>query len=172
MNRLPCIIFFLALAFTSCAQTGYLFVKKGGIKKRIYNEGDRIHFKMLGGENKKGIIALLRNDTIFLNGSPIPRKEVAWLILDEAKKKPFPANLKTMLLISGGVVLTGTGLSLNNQAKPGEAFAAAAVIGYAPLLIKHFGGRLLYLLHRKKFKLGKKFRLQVFDFYLPAQKGF
>lgn len=172
MIRLAPFIFLLLLYTAAPAQTGYLFVKNGGKKKRVYSEGDRIHFKLSNGLDKKGLITLLRNDTIFLNGEPIPRQQVASLILDDVKKKPFPADVKTMMLISAGVALTGTGLSLNNRVKPGAAFTAAAVIGYGPLLIKHFGGRLLFFLRRKKFRLGKKFHLQVLDFYMPGRKGF
>ena len=77
-----------------------------------------------------------------------------------------------MLLIGGGVALAAMGLSLNNQNTPKTALIAAAAIGYGPLLIKHFGGRFLYLLHRKKIRMGKKFRLQVFDLYVPGKKAF
>jgi hypothetical protein len=77
-----------------------------------------------------------------------------------------------MLAIGGGVALTTIGLSLNDANEPVTALIAASVIGYGPLLLKHFGGRLLYTLYRKKFKMGKKFRLQVFDLYVPNRRPF
>ncbi len=149
-----------------------MFIKKGIHKKRTYSEGDRIHFKLQNGQEKKGIITLLRNDTIYINGTPIPRLQVSAVILNEKKKKPFPADFKTMLAIGGGVALTTIGLSLNDANEPATALIAAAVIGYGPLLLKHFGGRLLYTLYRKKFRIGKKFRLQVFDLYVPPKRAF
>ncbi len=94
------------------------------------------------------------------------------VILDEAKKKKFPADAKTLLAITGGVALTSVGLSLNNLNKPKDAIIAAATIGYAPLLLKHFGGRFFYMLHRKKFRMGKKYRLQVLDFHMPRHRPF
>lgn len=172
MNRPLLLLFILLSCLVAHSQTGYLFIKKGGKKKRAYTEGDRIHFLMQNGFHQKGIITLLRNDTIFLNGNPIPRKDVMAVILDERKKKPFPADKTTMLMIGGGVGLTALGLSLNDANPPGKAIIAAVVIGYGPLLIKHLFGRLVYTIHRKKFRMGKKFRLQVLDFYLPQRRSF
>ena len=164
----------LLLLFSGAAfsQAGFLFVKKGANKKRSYTEGDRIHLLLNSGQEYRGVITLLRNDTIFINGKAVPRLEVKALILNEAKKKKFPADTKTMLAITGGVALTTVGLSLNDLNKPKDAFIAAAVIGYAPLLLKHFGGRFLYSIKRKKFKIGKKYRLQVLDFHLPRNRAF
>src|ERR1700741_805969 len=118
MNRL---LIFICLFSTlgAHAQTNYLFIKKGGKKKRTYTEGSVIHFKLHDGQDRKGIITLLRNDTIYLNGKPISRQEVATVILDEKKKKPFPADVKTMFLIGGGAALTTIGLTLNNANKFG-----------------------------------------------------
>ena len=172
MNRLLLLLVLLLSFFASNSQPNHLFIKKGIHKKRTYTEGDRIHFVLINGEEKKGVISLLRNDTIYINDIPVPRIQVAAVILNEKKKKPFPANVETMLAIGGGVALTTLGLSLNNANEPKDALIAAAVIGYGPILLKHFGGRLLYTLYRKKFKIGKRFRLQVFDLYVPPQRGF
>ncbi len=172
MNRLILLLPFLLSFLYSYQQPNYLFIKKGIHKKRTYSEGDRIHFKLQNGQEKKGIITLLRNDTIYINGTPIPRLQVSAVILNEKKKKPFPADAKTMLAIGGGVALTTIGLSINDANEPKTALIAAAVIGYGPLLLKHFGGRLLYTLYRKKFRIGKKFRLQVFDLYVPPKRAF
>jgi hypothetical protein len=172
MNRPILLLFFLFCSLDSYQQPNYLFIKKGIHKKRTYSEGERIHFKLQNGQEKKGIITLLRNDTIYINGTPIPRLQVSAVILNEKRKKPFPADAKTMLAIGGGVALTTIGLSLNDANEPKTALIAAAVIGYGPLLLKHFGGRLLYTLYRKKFRIGKKYRLQVFDLYVPPKRAF
>ena len=66
------------------------------------------------------------------------------------KKKPFPVDFKTMLLIGAGAGLTTLGLSLNDANEPTTALVAGLTIGYGPLLLKHFGGRILYALKRKK----------------------
>ena len=172
MNRLLLLLFLLLASLTAYQQTNFLFLKQGGHKKRTYGEGDRIHFILQNGQEKKGLITLLRNDTIYINGNPIPRVQVASVVLDEAQKKPFPADLKTMLAIGAGVGLVTLGLTLNDANEPKEALIAALTIGYGPLLLKHFGGRILYALKRKKFKMGKKYHLQVFDMYVPQRRGF
>lgn len=170
----PLLVFIISLFWFSFlyGQNGYLFIKKNGKKKRTYTEGNSIHFQLNNGAEVKGLITLLRNDTIYINGKPVPRLQVERVILNEKKKKPFPADGKTMLLITGGVVLTGVGLSLNDQETPKQAFITAAAIGYGPLLAKHFFGRLWYALSRRQFRAGKKFQLQVLDFHIPRNRPF
>lgn len=135
-------------------------------------EGERIHLRLQNGENKKGIITQLRGETIFINGEPIVKHSIAAVVVNYKTQKPFPADFKTMLLIGGGVGLTTIGLSLNDANPPKTALIAAATIGYAPILLKHFGSRLLNIVKRTKYQIGHKFRLQVFDLYLPRQRPF
>jgi hypothetical protein len=170
MNRLQTflIILFLISSGVSFSQQGFLFVKKGVHKKRVYTEGDAINVKMEDGSYRKGIITLLRNDTIFINGQPVYRPLITEILLERKPKKPFP-DAKTMLLIGGGAALTTAGLTISKQAKFEKALIAGLVIGYGPLLVKHFGGRLIRSFSRNKFRIGKKFRLQVLDFHLPRQ---
>ncbi|HEY6503285.1 MAG TPA: hypothetical protein VIZ28_04860 [Chitinophagaceae bacterium] len=168
MNRLLIIIipFLLLSSSISFSQTGYLFVKKGIKKKRTYTEGDIIHVKLQDGNERAGIITLLRNDTIFINGRPVHKTFVKEVLQERKPKKPFPDG-KTVLLISAGAALTATGLAISGQATTQEAVIAGAVIGFGPLLIKHFGGRGIRAMKRKKFRIGKKFYLQVLDFHIP-----
>jgi len=172
MNRLLILIFLLFSSLSFYGQTNYLYIKRGYHKVRKYTEGDRIHFLLKDGHEIRGTISLLQNDTIYLNDKPIPREEVAAVILHERTKKPFPADFKTMLLIGAGAGLTYVGLTLNHANESKEVLIAVAVIGYGPLLIKHFAGRLIYAIHRKKFKFKKKFHLQVYDLRVPARRGF
>lgn len=170
MSRIPLLL--LLFGLSAYGQTGYLFIKNGAKKKRSFSEGDMLHLKLHNGAIKKGVITLLRNDTIFLNGNPVPRKDVAVVFLNEVKKKPFPADKNMLLGITAGVGLTTVGLSLNDMNEPEKALLIAAVIGYGPLLAKHFLGRLIYTLYRKKFRIGRRYRLQVLDFHLPSRKAF
>lgn len=171
MNRLRSFLTFLFLlcAALSFSQQGFLFVKKGFKKKKIYTEGDAIQLKLNDGSYRKGIITLLRNDTIFINGQPVYRPLITDVLLKRKPKKLLP-DAKTLLLIGGGVVLTTVGLIVSKQAGFEEAVKASLIIGYGPLLIKHFGGSLMRVMVRKKFRIGKKFRLQVLDFHLPQNK--
>jgi hypothetical protein len=172
MNRLLLLLFLLLSSLSSYQQANHLFIKKGVHKKKTYSQGDRIHIQLQNGQDKKGIITLLRNNIVYINGEAIPKEQIAVIILDEVKKRKFPADVKTILAISGGVALTTIGLSLNDANKPETALIAASVIGFGPLLLKYFAGRILYTLKRKKYSIGKKFRLQVFDMYIPPQRPF
>ncbi len=171
MNRLSffvSMILLLLCSLFSFSQTGYLFVKKGIKKKRIYTEGDAIHVKLGDNSHKQGTITLLRNDTIFINGRPVPRVDIEEVLLKRKPKKPFPDG-KTVAMIAAGSAMTTAGLAISKQATTEEALIAGPVIGFGPLLIKHFGGRLIRSFHRKKFRIGKRFYLQVLDFHIPAQ---
>jgi hypothetical protein len=169
MNRLLLIIFLFSLTSSCFSQTGYLFIKKGFKKKRTYTEGSSIDLKLQDGSYRKGMITLLRNDTIFVNGQPVPTKKVKEVLLKRKPKKPFP-DIKTLAIIGAGSALVTAGLTLSGQADFKEALTAGLVIGYGPLLIKHFGGRLLRVIPRGKYKIGKKFRLQVLDFHFPVKE--
>jgi hypothetical protein len=170
MRRLPAfliILFLLSSAF-SFSQQAFLFVKKGIKKKQVYTEGDNIAVKLEDGSFWIGTITLLRNDTIFINGQSVYRPLIREVLLKRKPKTPFP-DAKTMLLIGGGAALTTAGLTLSKQAEFKKALLAGLVIGYGPLLIKHFGSRLFRSFKRSKFRIGKKFRLQVLDFHLTQR---
>lgn len=164
------LLLFLGCSFFSFPQQGFLFVKKGFHKKKIYTEGDPIRVKLGDGSYRIGIITLLRNDTLFINGQPVYRPLITEVLLKIKPKTPFPADAKTMLIVAGGAALTTTGLILSKQASTKDALIAGPVIGFAPLLLKHFGSRFFRLFIRKKFRIGKKFHLQVLDFHLSPYK--
>ena len=171
MIRLFSFIFLLLFYFSSTAQTGYLFIKKGGKKKQIFYEGDVIKLRLKDGRLLAGYISMLKNDSIFIQGQPVPISFVMDVLLPQKPKIPFP-DAKTLALITAGSALTSLGLSLNNHQNRSEALIAGPVIGFGPLLVRHFGSRAVRAAHRKKFRVGKKFHLQVLDFYLPVRKGF
>lgn len=172
MNRLLLLLLLLLCCTAAYLQPNYLFIKKGIHKKKTYAEGDKIHIQLKDGNEKTGIITRIINNTVYINGVEFTQEEIAAVILDGKKKKPFPVDFKTMLLIGAGAGLTALGLSLNDANEPTTALLAGFTIGYAPLLLKHFGGRILYALKRKKYKMGKKFRLQVFDIYVAPKRPF
>jgi hypothetical protein len=169
MNRLLFFILFIFSSVTLQAQTGFLFVKKGYKKKKTYTEGDRIILQLKDGRIYNGLITLLMNDTVFIGGKPVPCTDVRAVVLNR-KPKSFGVDGKTLLLITGGVALTTAGLTLSEQASFKEALTAGLVIGYGPLLLKYIGSKIS--LRRKKYRTGKKFRLQVLDFHMPRNRGF
>lgn len=170
MNRLLFIILLLFSFIVCYPQTGYLFIKKGTHKKRTYNEGDDLMLQLQNGFVMKGTITILRNDTIFLNGRPVPVKSVKAVIVSTKAKKAFQTNAKEILLLTGVAALVTAGITLSDQAEFNEAIIAGVVIGYSPLLFRYLKSTISF--RRKKFIIGKKFRLQILDFYLPPAKGF
>lgn len=170
MNRLLTTLIF-TLSFLLCqSQTGYLFVKKGSKKKATYSEGSTIYLRLQNDSLRYGLITRLMNDTIYLNGRPVARVAVKEVLLGDKDNKSFRIPLKDFLLITGGVGLVTAGLSLSNQADFEEALIAGLAIGYGPLAVGYVKSKIS--LKRKRYRIGKKFRLQMIDFYIPARRGF
>ena len=170
MNRLLLLISFLLLQQFGHSQTGYLFVKKGFKKKKVYVEGDRISLRLKNGGITYGLITRLMNDTIFLNNGIVACRQVKDVIVRKREKESFQIDPKNFLLITGGVALVTAGLTLSNQADFKEALLAGTVIGYGPLLVGYARSKISF--GRKRYRIGRKFRLQVLDFYLPRKRGF
>ena len=170
MNRLLLICIFLLPYLVCHSQTGYLFVKKGSKKKATYTEGESIYLRLANDSLRYGIITRLVNDTIFLNGRPVPRVAVKEVLLSDKKQSSFHIPLKDFLLITGGVALVTAGLTLSEQADFREALIAGIAIGYGPLAVGYLKSKIS--LKRKKYRIGKKFRLHLIDFYLPGRRAF
>jgi len=170
MNRLLLILVFLFSCLLSSSQPGYLFVKKGYKKKKTYLEGERILFQVKDGTTYSGLITLLRNDTVWLNGRPVWRPDIKTVLLSTKNKKKFHLEPSQLLLITAGVALTTAGLTLSNQATFKEALTAGLTIGYSPLLLQYVGSKISF--RRKRFRIGKKYRIQILEFHLPNKRGF
>jgi hypothetical protein len=170
MNRLLLLFVFLFSFVLGHSQTGYLFVKKGFKKKKTYTEGDNIFLRLHNDGLYYGMITRLMNDTIFISGRPVPRIAVKEVIISTKTSKSFHVPVKDLLLITGGVALITAGLTLSKQSDFNEALIAGAVIGYGPLAIGFLKSKIS--LKRKKYRIGKKFRLQVLDFYIPRKRAF
>ena len=170
MDRLLLLFAFLFASILSHSQTGFLFVKKGHKKKRTYTEGENIYLRLQNDSVYYGMITRLMNDTIFVSGLPVPRIAVKEVIIDRKNRRKFQISTKDFLLITAGVVLVTGGLTLSNQAEFEEALLVGSVIGYGPLAIGYLKNTIS--LKRKKYKIGKKFRLQIIDFYLPRKRAF
>lgn len=170
MNRVLLSAIFLLSLTTVQAQTGYLFVKKGIKKKMTFSEYDNIYLKLNDGTYRYGMITRLMNDTIYVSGRAVPRQQVAEVIISKKEKRKMQISAEQFLLITGGVALVTAGLTLSKQAEFNEALAAGLVIGYGPLGVSWLGSKISF--GRKKYVIGRKFRLQVLDFYVPRQRGF
>jgi hypothetical protein len=172
MNRL--LLLLLLLFCCHCAswsQPNQLFIKKGVFKKKAFSEGERIHLLLQDGQEKKGIITNLHDSVIYINGQEIAIRQINTIFIDGIRKNKLP-DLETMLWIGAGVSLTTIGLSLNNANDPKTALTAGLAIGYGPVLLKFLFGRLIYAFHKKKYRMGRKYHLQVFDIRVPRKQSF
>jgi hypothetical protein len=171
MNRpLFIVSLLLLLSLFAQSQDGYLFVKKGIKKKKTYNEGSRIFLQTKGDTLIGGIITMLRNDTIWINGLPVPAKKVKAVFPSQKQRKKFHVSTGEFLLITGGVALATAGLTLSKQEQFKDALIAGSVIGYGNLGIQYLMSKLSF--KRKKYRIGRKFQLQVLDFHIPRRRGF
>jgi hypothetical protein len=169
MNRLLFLLLLLFSVHVAHSQMAYLFIKKGYKKKRTYTEGDRIYLQLKNDSVYTGLITQLKNDTIVLLGKPIPASQVKAVIVRQKQKK-FHISGKDFLLITGGVVLTAVGLTLSDQAEANKAIGAGLTIGYGPLALAYLKSKISF--NRKKFRIGRKFRLHILDFHMPRHRGF
>jgi hypothetical protein len=159
----------LSVLFTSecCeAQQSFLFLKKNGRKKRTWTEGDIIRLRLVNDDLLEGRILLLRNDSIYINDLAFRTEDVKQVIVKRREKKPFPINGLQALYIAGGVGLSTVGMKTAGWAETyGRALWYSSVIGFGPILLSAVVQQMK--LKRAHFEIGKKFRLQVLDFYLP-----
>jgi len=160
------IVIFTLLSSHSYSQLGYLFVKKGAHKKITYIEGDPIHVRLQDGSSLKGPITLLRNDTVFISGYPVPRVNITEVLLDPDLKQPFTTGGKNALLVVGVATVTTVLLVVTKTYHEEKALIVGMVAGLGALVIKYLGTR-IGLFVRKKYKIGKKYHLQVLDFHMP-----
>lgn len=170
MNRPLLLLLYISFSLFSHSQTGYLFVKKGARKKQTYTEGSAIVLRLQDNSAKYGTITRLANDTIYLDGRPVARNSVKEVIVDNKGRRKFHIPLKDLLLVTGGVALVTAGLTLSEQADLNEALLAGVIIGYGPVAIGYLKNKIS--LKRRRYRIGKKFRLQLIDFYLPSKRGF
>ena len=133
-------------------------------------EGEIISLRLKNDTVYHGRITRLMNDTIFVSGRPVPRITVKEVLTPPDKSQKFHISTKDFLLVTAGVALVTAGLTASNQAEFEEALLAGAVIGYGPLAIAYLKNTVSF--QRKKYRIGKKFRLQMIDFYLPRKRGF
>lgn len=168
--RIFSILLLIAFSLLSAAcysQQSYLFLKKGRKKVRVWNEGDIIRLELKSGGIPEGRILLLRNDSIFLTGDLVFRTtDVKRVLVRRKTKKPFPINAEQAAWIAGGVALTTVGLRVAKwETNTGRALLYSSVIGFGPILITALTNQISF--RRKDYPIGKKFRLQVLDFYVP-----
>ena len=160
------LMFALLLTQICLSQKSFLFLKKNGHKKRIWTEGDIIRLRLVNDDVLEGRILLLKNDSIYINDLVFRTGDVKQVLLKRKEKKPFPVDGLQMLYITGGVGLSTLGMKVAGWVKTTpKALLYSSIIGYGPILLSAVTRNLN--LKRRHFNIGKKFRLQILDFYMP-----
>ena len=149
---------------TSFAQKGMLFVKKHGYKRvAIFVEGDLIKFRLHNKSIVEGYIALIKNDSIYVNGIGFDKDELERIIIRKNDAKGLVNQF--MITTAASAAIVGVLYLGNKDEEDPEIIPKMAVIAYTPLLI-----RSIKFLKRKKYNLGKKFTLQTVDLHFNDKK--
>lgn len=139
------------------AQKGLLYVRKNGIKKvRTFAEGDVIHFTTKDKQVVRGPIAMVKKDSLYINGFWYRSGNISRIIL-RARNKVMPA----LLLTTAGVALSTAGMTLAKWGSFEGSAKTSAGLGYGNFLIRN-GPKLI---KRRSYRIGRKFRLQTFDLH-------
>jgi hypothetical protein len=152
------LIFFLVLSPTLFAQRGFLYIKKKGFKKvRTFEEGSLIKFETRDDQIIYGGLALVKRDSVYVNGHPFALADIKTIFLRERK---FNFDFPTFLWTTGGVALSTAGMTLAKWTGFRNALAYSAAIGYGNFIVQLFPE-----FKRRKYNIGKKFTLRALDLH-------
>ncbi|HEU4576031.1 MAG TPA: hypothetical protein VFS36_13595 [Chitinophagaceae bacterium] len=164
-NRQLLILFGLFSLQLCSAQQSFLFVKKRGRKVKTYFEGDRLKIQSRTNDLLDGTITLLRNDSVYINSIGFSSAAIQKIFLKRKTRKPFPIDGRQALYITGAVALSTFGMTAAGWEPAGRSLLYSSTIGFGPILLTAAARKIN--LKRKYYRIGKKYRLQVLDFYLP-----
>jgi hypothetical protein len=151
------LLIFLFSAQAVDAQRGMLFIKKRGHKVTTYAEGSYLKIQLKNKTVAQGTIWQVRSDSVFIDRSGYPVASIQAVLLPHQKPGDL---LKPFLYSTAFVAFATTAMVVSKWASFKSAIAASAGIGYGRFLIT-----LLPQLHRKKYKIGKKFTIQALDLH-------
>lgn len=163
MRRLL-VILFLFLLCEGQAQKAYLFIKKGVRKVKSFPEGSYMKLQTTDGL-KEGYMTRLYRDSVFIaaaygdQGFPASSIKKVYDIQPGSGIKP-----ETVLYTSMGIVLSSAALRIienNSDGMTRTATASPAVLGFSGLALRALLHKMKY--GRAKYRIGGKFRVQVFD---------
>jgi hypothetical protein len=143
-------------------------LKKQGRKIKTYYEGERLKIQVDNAAIFEGVITLLKDDSVFISNRGFAVSSITKVFIPRKPAKPFPINKEQALYIAGGVALSTFGMQAAGWAPTGRAFIYSSAIGFGPILIM-VASRKIHL-KRKRYSIGRKFKLQELDFYSFLKK--
>ncbi len=149
------LLILLALSSNAGAQRGMLFIKKKGYKNvASFSEGQQISFQNDKGEYVKGMIWIVRNDSILVDGQMHAVSSISRIILRPKDNK----LVKEFFITTGAIVASSGFMRLANWSTFPAALSHNAAIGYGNIVI-----RSLRKIKRKQYRIGKKYSIQSLD---------
>lgn len=163
--RIAFLVICIFLMHTCVAQKGMLFVKKYGYKRvAVFVEGDYIKFRLKEKTVVEGFIAMIKKDSIYINGFVFNKEELDKIIIRKNDVNGFVKQFMITTALSAGIV--GLLYLGDKDREDPDIIPKMAVIAYTPLAIRGFK-----FLKRKKYNLGKKFTLQTVDLHFDVKKN-
>ncbi|MGZ8544099.1 MAG: hypothetical protein ACXWV0_02335 [Flavisolibacter sp.] len=151
------LLILLLLSYRADAQRGMLFIKKKGYKKVAeFAEGQQISFQKVNGEFVKGMIWIVRKDSILVDGNLHAVSSISRIILRPKNNK----LAKELLITTGAIVATSACMRLAKWSEFSSAMAYNSTMGYGNILI-----RTIPKIKRRQYRIGKKYSIQPLDLH-------
>jgi hypothetical protein len=157
------LILFLFCFQSVFAQRGILYIKKHGYKKvRAYAEGESISLRTRNGMHIEGYIALIRNDSVFIDGAGFGQNEISQIII---RKNDWQGlGRQTLITTAASTAIVGVLYASGKNKEDPDIIPKMAIIGYTPIIFRLFG-----FLRRTHYTIGKKFSVQTLDLHFTGK---
>ncbi len=145
---------FMFICCGTFAQRGVIFIKKKGYKKvASFAEGQQIHFRNHQGEHVKGMIWIVRNDSLMVDGQMHALTSFSRIYLREKSKLA-----REVLITTGGILAASGFMHLAGWSRFDDALTHNATLGYGNILVRN-----LSKFKRRQYVIGRKFSIQALD---------
>jgi hypothetical protein len=159
--------FILLFHFSTAAQFNQLILRKNGIAQKRYSEGSVITIQTKLGLKYSGTIYLIQNDSVYFIDGGMHTRDIA-IVFKKHKKKHrlIPFGTEAFVYSNLGIPLFTAGLTISGEPFKTSLLSGVALV-YIPIII--YNAQQLIFNGNKKYRIGKKYDLQVLDFY-PIEK--
>jgi hypothetical protein len=132
--------------------------KNGGVKKRI-EPGTVLVLTTKSNDIYKGALLQMKKDSLYFSYVTVNINDIASIKLPRTKPK-MKWSWEEFGYVTLGVGLTTAGLVLANWQEFPQALGTASVIGYSQYV---FRGIKSISFKKRRFKIGKKYTLRIWD---------
>ena len=118
-----------------------------------FAEGQQIHFRNQKGEYVKGMIWIVRNDSLMVDAQMHAVNSISRIYLREKNKMA-----RQVLITTGGILASSGLMHLAGWSRFPDALSHNAALGYGNILIRN-----LSKFKRRQYIIGRKFSVQALD---------